>query len=66
MSDAAFLHLDHDEALALLAFLRLREDTLDDVLQTVLLKAERRLFAVHSIEEMEKLIGEATRNGIGR
>ncbi len=58
MSDAPFVGLDHDEALALLVMLRRGENELNDSLQTVLLKLERQLFAVHSIQEMEALIRE--------
>lgn len=59
MFDATFLEIHHDEALALFILLRSQEEKLSDDLQSVLLKLERRLFAVHSIEEMEALIKNA-------
>lgn len=62
MSENAFLTVDHEEALALLVLLRRHEEDLNNVLEGVLLKTERRLFAVHSIEEMESLVSNATGN----
>ncbi|TVR69782.1 MAG: hypothetical protein EA427_07265 [Spirochaetaceae bacterium] len=66
MCENTFLKLDHEETLALLVFLRRREADLDDRLMAVQMKAERELFAVHSIEEMEKLVDGTSVKGIGR
>ena len=66
MSEDDFLGLHHDEALSLLVFLRRREEDLDDSLRMILLKLERRLFAVHSIEEMESLVRDIQVRESGR
>ena len=66
MSDKPFLDLDHEESLSLLALLRENEPELNDILQALLIKVERQLFAVHSIEEMERMTGKSSWHGTGR
>ncbi|WP_018525272.1 hypothetical protein [Alkalispirochaeta alkalica] len=60
MSDTDFFSLSHDEAMALMKHLRNQEEIIEPVLAEFLLRLERRLFAVHSIQEMESLLESAS------
>ncbi|SIP99589.1 hypothetical protein SAMN05920897_102138 [Alkalispirochaeta americana] len=61
MSDVEFFSVSHEESLALMKHLRTQEEIIEPVLADFLLRLERRLFAVHSIEEMESLMESAHR-----
>lgn len=58
-SEEKFFELGHDDALEVFVFLRSHEQELEHSLEQLLRRLERRLFAAHSIEEMEHLVSKA-------